>query len=341
MTPLTIRIGPVSGRLRLRSLITGAVLAVLTVMLVAVALAMGSYLISPTDLWSALTAAEEDAARTVLLEWRAPRAVAAAVFGAALGLSGAVFQSLLRNPLASPDIIGFTTGSYTGVLLVILAGGSGFAAIAAGSLGGGLATTLLIYLLAFRRGVQGFRLIIVGIAVSAMLTSVNTWITVRVDVDVAMRAAVWGAGTLANIRWPEVVPGILLIAVLAVLLCLIAPALRELELGDDAAAMLGRRVERSRLGLIVVAVGLIAAVTAVAGPIGFVALAAPQIARRVTGAVGTPLVSAMMVGALLLTASDVIAQHGIPTTTVPVGAVTVTVGGGYLIWLLIREAGQR
>ncbi|MGO1562909.1 MAG: FecCD family ABC transporter permease [Actinomycetaceae bacterium] len=339
MTALTLRAGLVSVRWRRRPLVVGLVLAASTLAVVALALMLGTLMLSPADLWDVLTGGGSDLERKFVLRYRAPRAVAAAVFGAALGLSGAVFQSLLRNPLASPDIVGFTTGSYTGVLLVILAGGSGFAAMAPGALAGGLVTTLAIYLLAFRRGVQGFRLIIMGIAVSSLLTSVNTWVVVRIEVDVAMRAAIWGAGTLANVRWPVVVPGIAAIAVLALLLAIVAPALRELELGDDAAAMLGRRVEASKLALVVVAVALIAAVTAVSGPIGFIALAAPQIARRVTRSGGTPLVPAAMVGAFGLSASDIIAQHAIPwMNDVPVGAVTVVLGGAYLLWLLVRES---
>lgn len=341
MTSFTVRVGQFSGRWRWRPLILGAVLGVCTLMVVALAVALGSYTLSPGELWQALTGQGTETTAKVVLQWRAPRAVSGAVFGAALGLSGAVFQSLLRNPLASPDIIGFTTGSYTGVLVVILAGGVGFAATATGALAGGLLTTLCIYLLAFRRGVQGFRLIIVGIAVSALLTSVNTWITVRADLALALRAALWGAGSLSDMRWEAALPGIGSVAIFMLLLAAVAPVLRELELGDDTAAVLGRRVERAKLALIVAAVGLIAAVTAVAGPIGFIALAAPQIARRMTRAPGIPLIPAAMVGAFGLTGADVLAQHALPGTTVPVGAVTVCLGGMYLLWLLIRETGRR
>ncbi|MGO2524923.1 MAG: FecCD family ABC transporter permease [Brevibacterium aurantiacum] len=339
MSVLTLRAGPVSMRWRRRPLLVGVCLAMLTLAAIVTALMLGTLMLSPAEVLDVLTGRGSHIATKFVTHYRGPRAIAAAVFGAALGLSGAVFQSLLRNPLASPDIVGFTTGSYTGVLLVVLAGGAGFAAFAAGALIGGLVTTLAIYLLAFRRGVQGFRLIIMGIAVSSVLTSINTWIVVRADVDIAMRAAIWGAGTLANVRWPVVLPGIIAVAVLTLVLSCIAPSLRELQLGDDAAAMLGRRVEVSKLLLVLTAVALIAAVTAVTGPIGFIALAAPQIARRLTRAGGTPLLSAALVGAFGLSASDIIAQHTMPwVKDVPVGAVTVVLGGAYLLWLLIRES---
>ena len=131
--------------------------------------------------------------RLVVVDWRLPRALLAALFGAALGLSGAIFQSLTRNALGSPDVIGFNMGSYTGVLIVMLAGGSGFLLIASGAVAGGLITALLVYLFAYQSGVQGFQLIIIGIALSAMLGSLNTWIIVKADVAFAMQAAVWGA----------------------------------------------------------------------------------------------------------------------------------------------------
>ncbi|MBB2955900.1 iron chelate uptake ABC transporter family permease subunit [Pseudoclavibacter helvolus] len=130
--------------------------------------------------------------RLVVVDWRLPRALLAALFGAALGLNGAIFQSLTRNALGSPDVIGFNMGSYTGVLVVMLAGGSGFLLIASGAVVGGLITAFLVYLLEHKRGVQGFRLIIIGIALSAMLGSLNTWIIVKADVAFAMQAAVWG-----------------------------------------------------------------------------------------------------------------------------------------------------
>ena len=343
MTPrtITMRAGKVSLRLRSRAIIVGTLFLLVLLATAGLSLSLGTFSLSPQELVDTLLGQGTNAAQKIVLEWRAPRVVIAAVFGAALALSGAVFQSLTRNPLGSPDIVGFSVGSFTGVLLVFLAGGAGFFATAGGALVGGLITTLAIYAIAFRRGVQGFRLIVVGIAVSSMLTSVNTWISVKADVDTALRAAVWGAGTLNGIRWQEALPGVVAVAILMLLLVLQAPRLRELELGDDTAAMLGTRVELAKLKLIVIAVGLIAVVTAIAGPIAFVALAAPQIARRLTRAGSVDLVGSALVGATLLTASDLVALHAVGDKPVPVGVVTVCVGGIYLLWLLYREARRR
>lgn len=328
-------------RWRLRTIVVCAALATLTVTVTLLALVLGDYPLTLAQVWLALVNDPEAGfARTVVVEWRAPRAVAAAVFGAALGASGAVFQSLTRNPLASPDIIGFSAGSYTGALVVIILVHGSYLMLAAGALVGGMATAALVYLFAWRRGVQGFRLIIVGIAVSAMLTSVNTWLLLTADLEVAMSAAVWGTGSLGGTGWEQATVGGGVIVVLLAILAVLGPGLRQLELGDDAARATGARAEPIRLTAMVVGVALTATVTAAAGPITFIALAAPQIARRLARTPGVTAAPAAFTGALLLTAADVTAQHLLPVG-MPVGVVTVVVGGGYLVWLIVREVRRR
>ena len=313
--------------------------AVLTVLLAIVALGLGDLPLSPTEVVQALFATDGGFTSTVVRDWRLPRVLGAVAFGSALAVSGAIFQSLTRNPLGSPDVIGFSTGAFTGALIAITVVGTGVVTASAGALIGGLLTALVVYLLAYQGGLQGFRLIIVGIAVTAMLSAVNLFLLLRAQEEVAMSASIWGAGTLALLGWPTLVP-----AVVGLLLCLpgllLVPPLRQLELGDDAAAAHGVGVERARLGLVLFAVALIAIVTAAAGPIAFVALAAPQVARRLAGSAGIPMVSSAMVGAFLLLCADLIAQHALPVD-VPVGIVTVVLGGLYLLSLLIHEARSR
>ncbi|XTZ13750.1 FecCD family ABC transporter permease [Micromonospora echinospora] len=274
--------------------------------------------------------------RTVVLEWRLPRIAAAITFGAALGVAGAIFQTITRNSLASPDIIGLANGSFSGMLIALLLLGGGWHLLMLGSLAGGLLAALAIYLLAYRDGLSGFRLIVVGVGVSSMLAATNTWLLLRADLETALFAAAWGAGSLntatAEVVWPAV--GVIL--ALLVITPLWSAALAQLELGDDLAAASGVAVERDRVALVLVAVILVSAVTTVAGPISFVALAAPQIAHRLVRAPGLPLAATAVVGALLLLGSDLVAQHVIPLT-VPVGVVTVTLGGAYLLWLLVHE----
>ncbi|OAN34411.1 iron ABC transporter permease [Plantibacter sp. H53] len=328
---------PITGRRPARRTRIVCATALLAIVVAAIAgLALGDYPLTTEEVISVLTGRVDGLARTVVLDWRLPRVLAAIGFGAALGVSGAIFQTLTRNPLASPDIIGLANGSFTGMLVALLLLGGSWPALMAGSLLGGLAAAVAIFLLALRQGLPGFRFIVVGIGVSAMLAAFNSWLLLRADLDVALFAAAWGAGTLntatATVVWPTLACLVVLFAVLP----LAARPLRQLELGDDVAAATGVRLTRERAILIGLAVALVSAVTAVAGPIAFIALAAPQIARRLTRSPGIPLAATGLVGGVLLLASDLVAQHLIPLT-VPVGVVTVVVGGLYLTQLLLRE----
>ncbi|HEY0187371.1 MAG TPA: iron chelate uptake ABC transporter family permease subunit [Cellulomonas sp.] len=314
-------------------------LGALAVLLSLVALGLGDYPLSVPEVVRALVG-DQGFASTIVREWRLPRVLVALVFGAALGVSGALFQSLTRNPLGSPDVIGFSTGAYTGVLVVTTVLGAGTLGVSAGALVAGLLTALLVYLLAYRDGVQGFRLIVVGLGVTGMLHGVNVWLLLRADTEVAMAASIWGAGSISLTGWSQAVPAFVILAVLTPLVCAVGGPLRQLELGDDAAGAHGLRVEASRLAVLVLGIALIATVTATAGPIAFVALASPQIARRLAGSAGLPLVASALTGAVLLLGADMVAQHVLPSA-LPVGVVTVVLGGVYLLTLIVREARRR
>ncbi|MFF9083104.1 FecCD family ABC transporter permease [Streptomyces rubiginosohelvolus] len=337
---LVLRRGRIAVRLQWRSVVVCTALALTVAALAVLALMTGSYALTPGQVLSALTGQETGFVREIVVEWRLPRVAAALVFGAALGVSGAVFQSLLRNPLADPGIIGFSQGSYTGALVVILVVNGTYTQLVGGALLGGMATAVGVYVLAYRQGVQGFRLIVVGIGVSAMLGSLNTWLILKADLDQAMSAAAWGAGSLNGVSWDRVVIGGICIAVLLVLAGMLSRPLRQMQLGDGVAASQGVRVSPARLGLILVGVALTATVTAASGPIAFISLVAPQIGRRLARTAGITLAPAAFVGALLCLASDQLAQHVAPTP-LPVGIVTVVLGGGYLGYLLFTEARRR
>ena len=332
-TPATGATGRLRPRARRR---TATLVLVAAVLVVAVAaLGVGDYPLTPLEVLRALTGGDGFAS-TIVLEWRLPRVLAALVLGAALGVSGALFQSLTQNPLGSPDVIGFATGSYTGAIVVLLAGGTSIAATAGGALVGGLGTALLVYLLSYRRGVQGLRLVIVGIGVTAVLHSVNSWLLLRARTEVALTANFWGSGSIALVGWEQLLPAAGLLALLVPAVLAVAGPLRQLELGDDAARAHGTRVEGARLVIVLVGVALTAAVTAIAGPIAFVALAAPQLARRLTRSAGVPLGASALTAGLLLLVADLVAQHVAPSP-IPVGLVTLVLGGAYLVSLLARE----
>ncbi len=317
-----------------RAFVVGLIVIALVLVIGAFTLTAGASRTSLTDVVTALLGQADRRTEMLVMEWRLPRLLFAIFCGVALGMSGALFQSLTRNPLGSPDVIGFAAGSYTGALLVMLvAGGTGYYVVAAGSLIGGIATAALVYLLAYRRGVEGFRLIIMGIGVSAVLGSVNSYLMLRANLEDAMSAAAWGSGSLNGLGFDQFWPMIVFLVLLALIALALGPGMRQLEMGDDAAKALGLRTERLRLSVVVVGVALTALVTAAAGPISFIALAAPQIARRLTGASGIGMIPAALVGALLLTSADVVAN----SIQLPVGIITVSIGGTYLVWLLVQE----
>ena len=333
--------GRLSLRLRRRTLLVVIIAAVLTAALAVFALTLGEYPLTLPQILGALSGTESDGIRRIVVDGRLPRILLAVVAGASLALSGAIFQSLTRNPLGSPDIIGFTSGAYTGALFVILVAGGNYVAVSFGALAGGMLTAVAVYLLAYRRGVQGFRLIVIGIAISAILQAINSWLIISSKLEVAISASAWGAGSFNGSSWREFIPVCVVLLVLSPILAILAGPLRVLELGDDAAAALGVRTERLRIVLIVVGVGLTAVVTAVAGPIAFLALAAPQVAHRLTRSAGVALLPSAVVGAGLLLASDVIAQRLLAPTQLPVGIVTVCIGGIYLVGLLIAQARRK
>lgn len=333
-----LRPGDLSVRVPVRSVVVCLALLLGLAVVAVYALVNGEFAVPVSDAVRYLLGADGGLARTVVVEWRLPRVAAAIGFGAALALSGAIFQTITANPLGSPDVIGFNTGAYTGALCVLLVAGAGFALVSVGAFAGGLLTALVVYLLSRRRGVLGLRLILVGIGINAMLTAFNQWLILQADVTTAISAAVWGAGSLNGIRWDQAGPALLALMPLLAAALVLGRRLRMLDLGEDAATAVGLAVHRDRLLLLLVGVSLTAVATAVAGPIAFVALAAPQLAARLARSPGIALLPAACLGALLLTVSDVVAGHAFAPIQVPVGVVTVCVGGAYLVWLLIKEA---
>lgn len=339
-TAVAARISGESNPIRRRRTVT-LILTLATLVLALVGLRFGDDPMSLGEVLAAIAAGPDGGyPSTVVLLWRAPRVVGAICFGAALGIAGALFQTLTRNPLGSPDIIGFTTGAYTGAIISVTVVGTAFMSTATGALLGGFATAVVVYLLAYRGGLSGFRLIIVGIGITAMLSAFNTWLLLRAQTEVAMAASIWGAGSINLVSWSAAAPVLITLAVLAPVVMLTAPSLRQLELGDDAARAHGVAVEPVRLLVLAVGVALTATVTAAAGPIAFIALVAPQVAHRLTRSAGLPLLGSALVGGMLLLLADLAAQFVVPMP-VPVGAVTVVVGGLYLIALLVVEARRR
>jgi iron complex transport system permease protein len=325
--------GRVSAIVNTRGALLVIASAISCILVMLAAIVLGDYPVALDRIIPILSGAELGFSNTVVLEWRLPRAVAAVVFGAALGISGAIFQSVTRNPLGSPDVIGFNAGAFTGAIVSIGFLGGAQSTTTLLALAGGGAAAFLVYGLAFRRGVSGTRFVVIGIAVSLALVALNTLLVLRLEQQVATAAMTWGQGDLEDIRWQQVVPMWAILAAVTAFAALLGSRMRQLELGDDAARATGVRVEPVRVALIAVGVALTAVVTSVCGPIAFVALAAPHLARLAAGSAGTSLIGAAAVGALLLSVCDFAAQH-LLRVDIPVGVVTVVLGGAYLLWLI-------
>ncbi|WP_440069020.1 FecCD family ABC transporter permease [Streptosporangium sp. OZ121] len=338
-----LRVGPASWPLRPRSTVAALVLLVTTALFMALNMRLGDIPMSVLDVLRAVTGDGPD--HFVIMELRLPRALTGALVGAALALAGAITQAIARNPLASPDILGVTTGASVTVVAVIVAagntwGGTSGALAEVGvplvALLGGLAGALAVYLLAWRNGLDGYRLVLVGIGVSAVCTNLKYWLLTVGDVNDSSRALVWISGSLHGRGWEHVVPVALALAVLVPATLLGTRSLGVLRFGDDTVTGLGVRMNLARGVLILAAVLLAATATASAGPITFVALAAPQIALRLAGVAQPPLVVSALTGAALTTGADLVSRTAFTPIELPVGVVTAVLGAPYLIYLLVR-----
>jgi iron complex transport system permease protein len=297
----------------------------------------GDYPMSAADVLRTLTGGGTAAQEFIVRDLRLPRVLTGLLTGAALGVAGALFQALTRNPLGSPDMIGLSHGSAAGALTVIVLFHGGATAVAGGAVAGGVVTGAAIYLLAWKQGVSGYRLVLIGIGVAAVLAAANGYLLTRAGIVDAARATLWVTGSLNGRDWTQVWPLAAACAVLLPLAAVHGRRLRMMAMGDDAAHALGVPVERTRLVLLSAAVLLTAAATAAAGPVPFVALTAPQLARRLTHASGPGLLPAAGMGAALLVASDWATRQAFGADTLPVGVVTGVLGGCYLLWLLATE----
>ncbi|MFW3471380.1 FecCD family ABC transporter permease [Streptomyces microflavus] len=334
--PFRLAFPPVSGPLRPRQLAVCAALVVAVFAALCWNVSIGEYGIPLTDVARALTGSGDRGTLLVVQELRLPRAMTGLLAGIAFGMSGALFQTMTRNPLASPDMIGLTQGAGTAVVAGIVLGWDFGLGTQALGLIGALTSALLVYGLAWRRGTTGYRIILVGIGVSWICLSVTDFLLARGGRFQAQAALGWLVGNLNGRDWQQAAPLAASLVVLVPAALLIGRLMRTLQLGDDVAKGLGTRVQAVRLTVLLTGVGLVAFATAAAGPVAFVALAAPQIAQRLCRTAWPPPLAGGLTGAVVVLASDVLARELIPGTELPVGIVTGVLGAPVLLWLLIR-----
>ncbi|MFI6350375.1 FecCD family ABC transporter permease [Streptomyces sp. NPDC050560] len=332
-----LRAGRWSVRFAPRAVLVCLALAVATACVVVLSLGTGTYALSPLEVLDTLAGSGPPGADFIVRDLRLPRALVAVLVGFGTGMAGAVFQSLTRNPLGSPDIIGFGSGASAGALVAVVFLDLGTAQTALGAVLGGFATAAAVYALAWRRGVHGYRLVLVGIGASAVLGALTSFLYVRADIGKAAQAATWMIGSLNARDWGEVSVAALGLAALAPVVLVYGRRLTLLEMGDDAAGALGVRPEHSRLVLLSAGTGLTAMGVAAAGPIPFLAMAAPQLARRLTRTAGPNVLPAAWMGALLVSGADLLTQRVTGSALMPVGVVMGVGGGLYLAWLLWQE----
>lgn len=333
------RVGPFSLAVEPRLVLVTAILSVAALLLGVYAMTTGTLHIPFGDVVTALLGTNESRMQEqVVRNLRLPRVLTAVFAGAALGVSGAVFQSVSRNALGSPDVIGFTTGAATGAITQIVVFDAGSLRVALGAVLGGVLTAVVVYLLSVQGGVSGgYRLVLVGIGVGAVLGAVNGLLLVMGNLDNAISANLWLAGSLDARTWMHALPLTVGTVLLIPLVVALARRSSLMEMGDDLSRQMGVPVERTRVMIMLLAVALAGMATGACGPIAFIALAAPQVVVRLSRSRSMPVFSAAVMGACLLVTADVISQLLPVAATIPIGRMTGIIGGIYLIWLLTRS----
>lgn len=338
---------PLDERRRIprRAVRAGVVTVALTVVLVVLSIAVGRTTMPLGDVVLALVGQGDAGDRFVVVDLRGPRALTAVVVGFALGMAGAITQSITRNPLGSPDILGVTSGASTAVVLAIVLAGAGFPAVLAGiglplvAVLGGLVTTTLVVGLSWRGGVDGHRLVLVGLGVNAGASAVTSWLLLRADLPDLNEALIWMTGSLNRSSTDVALRLLGVVVVAAVFSVATTRWLSILRFDADIVVALGVRRPSAQLVQVLLAVVLAAAATAAAGPVPFVAFVAPQVAWRAFGTQGPPPLAGGLVGACIVLAAD-LGSRALPEQ-LPVGVVTSAAGAPFLLWLLVRESRAR
>ncbi|WP_335979230.1 FecCD family ABC transporter permease [Streptomyces sp. CA2R106] len=340
-----VLVGPFGFAWRPRVLAATAAAALLALALVVTAIAVGGAEVSVPDILRTLAGRGDSFDRLIVVTLRLPRVLTGALVGLALGVAGALMQTVTRNPLATPDVVGVSSGASLGAVAAVVLGGGGEsvggtllgAGMPATAALGAVAAAAVVYGLGWRGGgVEGYRLVLVGIGVAAMLDAGTSYLLVRARVTQATAASQWLVGSLSGASWDGVRPLLAAVAVLVPLALAGSAALAVSHLGDGIARGVGLPVQLHRAFVVGLTVLLTAAAVAAAGPVGFVAFVAPQIAVRAAGTARPPLLLSGLTGTCLVLLADTLARTVFPWD-VPVGIVTTVVGAPYLIWLLVRH----
>ncbi|WP_274309911.1 FecCD family ABC transporter permease [Solibacillus daqui] len=318
-----------------RFVLTTLILVLLALGLCATMLMLGNTIYPVKDVVAVLLGEDIKGATFAVGTIRLPRMLAGLFAGFAFGIGGYVFQTMLRNPLANPNVIGITAGSSAAAVFCIIVLHASNTVVSIASIVGGLATTLFIYFLAKGTSFSIGRLILIGIGIQAMLNAFISYLMLigkTHDIPTALR---WLSGSLNGVKMETLTPLMITVAIFTPLLLIFSKRLEMLELGEEMSISLGVDTNKTRILLIICAVLVLALATAVTGPIAFVSFLAGPIAKRLVGSNFSALIPAGLIGVILVLASDLIGQFAF-TTRYPVGVITGIIGAPYLIYLLIR-----
>jgi iron complex transport system permease protein len=332
---------PISILLKKRSLWISLLLLVLTFALVVLSIGAGVLKIQPLDVLKTLLGVGSEQHELIILTLRLPRIVASLLIGASLAVSGAILQGIIRNPLASPDLLGITSGaSVAAVIFITLFQGLSIQWLPLAAFIGAGVTTSLIYSLTWKQGISPMRLVLIGVGIEAVLKAFTTMIIVISPIHLTNKAMIWLTGTVYGTTWNNV--GALLPWFLFILLALVyGRNVNIQQLGEDVAMGVGSSIQRDRLILLLIATALAGSAVAIGGAIGFVGLLAPHIARKLVGsAFGEVLPTAALVGALMVIIADLIGRTLFAPLDLPVGIFTAGIGAPYFIFLLYKNRNQ-
>ncbi|MEV8628271.1 iron chelate uptake ABC transporter family permease subunit [Streptomyces sp. NBC_01268] len=333
-----VRAGRASFLVHRRSARVAAGLVVLLAAVCVAYLCVGERFVAPTEVLKIL-AGQRSPSAFVVEDLRLPRLATGLMVGAAFGIAGALIQTVARNPLASPDIIGISQGAGAVTVAAMTFGLASYTVLPYLSIAGGVLAAALVYVFAWRGGLHATRFVLIGIGFAIALRSLTTLFMTKGDYLVAQQAQIWMTGSLNGRGWDESLPLRVTLLVMLPAVLWAARAQRTVALDDDTATALGVRLGRVRLGLVAVGVILASVATGVAGPVDFVALLAPQIARRTTRTAQIPLLGSALMGALVVVAADLLGRRLFSPVELPVGVLTAAVGAPYLIWLIMRSRG--
>ncbi|MCR6110151.1 iron ABC transporter permease [Bacillus sp. A301a_S52] len=301
---------------------------------------LGHKLLSPIEVLKVVVSGGSGGNDFIVMNSRLPRTFVSLLTGAALGLSGLILQGIIRNPLAAPDVIGVTSGASVGAVIFItfLSGSISISFLPVAAVVGGLIASFAVYILAWKKGVSPFRLILVGIGISAIMSAGTTFMLVFSSAVSASQAYLWLTGSVYGASWRDVTMLLVVLAVLIPCVVYFSRSLNAQQLGDDVAASLGITIERHRFILLLFSVILAGVSVAAAGAIGFVGLIAPHIARSLLGREFTSLaIGSLFIGGLIMFLADLAARTLFYPLDIPAGIFTAGVGAPFFIYLLFRN----